>query len=711
LTINQSPGLPPVQNSSVLIAGETVWRRCETSRLAVLNDAADYFGALRDTLLLAERQVYVIGWDIHSKTRLVGPSGRTTDGLPIELGIFLAELLKVKPALRINILIWDFAALYAAEREWNSVDKFTLGSDERIQFCLDASLPLGSSEHQKIVVIDNVVAFVGGLDLTIRRWDTSEHLAEHPRRHDPDGKPYPPFHDVQCMVEGEAAAALGEIAKARWATAGRAPNRSEAVLGDRWPESVSAGARQMQTGIARTELRTALHDGVDEVARLFAASIGAACRFIYIENQFISATKVAEVLAQRMADVPSLQVLIVTPKAHVSWLESQAMQGGRGGFIGPFVTAGVASRLRIVYPSVEDQGYTAAVMVHSKVMIVDDQFLRIGSANLNNRSMGADTECDLAFEATTIEHRDFISSLRRRLIGHFCGVDEAVLAGHEDDLLGFVDHHAQTSAGRALLPIDIERMPAGAFTALIQPIADPKQPLDLEGAARRMWNGRALLAIGCTVVALAGLALAWRKTSLSDYTDIEYVASFISRHSQSTWAPLLAVMIFVVGGLIVFPVIVLIAATAATLGPWVGAISATAGVLASSLVLFFVGRFLGHQRLQSLLGARALRVQNRIAGKGVVAVAIIRMVPVAPFSLVNLMAGASQLRLSDFLTGTVLGMAPGIVAMAALGAQIADFARNGSWSNALPLGLIVLLWIGVCLVVQFVVTWWSGRRT
>ena len=94
------------------------------------------------------------------------------------------------------------------------------------------------------------------------------------------------------------------------------------------------------------------------------------------------------------------------------------------------------------------------------------------------------------------------------------------------------------------------------------------------------------------------------------------------------------------------------------LGPWIGGLSATAGVLLSSLLLFMIRRFLGHKRLQSLLGARALRVQRRIIGQGVVAVAMIRMVPIAPFSIVNLLAGASQLRLSDFLIGTILGMAP-----------------------------------------------------
>jgi hypothetical protein len=109
------------------------------------------------------------------------------------------------------------------------------------------------------------------------------------------------------------------------------------------------------------------------------------------------------------------------------------------------------------------------------------------------------------------------------------------------------------------------------------------------------------------MASLIGLALAWQYTRLSDYTDIGYVASVISRHAQSAFAPLFAVAAFVLGGLVAFPVIVLIAATAAALGPWIGGLSATAGVLLSSLLLFMIGRFLGHKRLQSLLGGRALR--------------------------------------------------------------------------------------------------------
>ena len=303
-------------------------------------DGAEYFGALRDALLMAERQVYILGWDIHSKMLLVGPSGRSDDGLPIELGTFLRRLLKIKPALQINILSWDFAALYAVEREWDSFDRFTDGSDGRIQFCLDSSLPIGSSQHQKIVAIDNAIAFVGGLDLTIRRWDTCEHFAKHPLRHDPNGKAYPPFHDVQCMVEGDAAVAIGKIASARWTAAGFTSKEFKAVEGNRWPASVPAEATQIRAGIARTELRTGSQYGIDEAAQLFKASIATANRLIYIENQFVSAIEIAHALVHRMADVPSLRVLIVTPKTPSSWLELQAMQGGGARRLHPFVRRG-----------------------------------------------------------------------------------------------------------------------------------------------------------------------------------------------------------------------------------------------------------------------------------------------------------------------------------------------------------------------------------
>ncbi|WP_245344121.1 VTT domain-containing protein [Bradyrhizobium japonicum] len=655
--------------------------------------------------------MYIIAWDIHSETHLVGPTGRVDDGLPPTLGPFLKALIEKKPKLVVNILDWDFAALYAAEREWNSAEKFSPGAGGRIRFCLDDSLPLGSAQHQKVVVIDDLVAFVGGLDLTVRRWDTSEHAASNPLRVDHEGKPYPPFHDIQCMVDSDAAAALGEVARVRWGAAGCAVSHAQRRSGNRWPDFVPIDGRDLTVGIARTAPQTTDQPGITEVSQLFEASIATANRLIYIENQFTSANEIALALARRMAIVPSLKVLIVAPRGHSSWFESQAMQGGRRSFMSPFVAAGVTERLRILYPTSEQpQSDAAAIMVHSKVMIVDDGFLRVGSANLNNRSLGADSECDLAFEATCDEHEAFIRSVRHRLIGHFLGLQAREIASNEQDLLGFIDRHRSSGAGKKLVPIEEEGISMRAMTEFVQPIADPRRPLDLRRTARRMWTARTMIAVAGIALSLMGLTLAWQYTSLNAFTEVGYVTGIISQNTQSKLAPLLAISAFVLGGLVVFPVLVLIAATAAALGPWLGFAGSLTGVLLSASLLFMIGRFMGHKRLQSLMGMRALRIQNRIVGKGVVAVALIRMVPIAPFSLVNLLAGASQLTLRDFLIGTILGMAPGIATMAALGAQIADFARNASWSSAVLLGVTIAAWIGVCLGAQFVVTWLAGRK-
>ena len=96
---------------------------------------------------------------------------------------------------------------------------------------------MGACVHEKIVVVDDTVAFVGGLDLTVRRWDTSEHRAEDPRRVDPAGKPYEPFHDVQMMVEGDVARAIAERVRCRWnevsgARVRRLPRRGAHALAD-----------------------------------------------------------------------------------------------------------------------------------------------------------------------------------------------------------------------------------------------------------------------------------------------------------------------------------------------------------------------------------------------------------------------------------------------------------------------------------------------
>jgi phospholipase D1/2 len=166
---------------------------------------------------------------------------------------------------------------------------------------------------------------------------------------------------------------------------------------------------------------------------------------------------------------------------------------------------------------------------------------------------------------------------------------------------------------------------------------------------------------------------------------------------RSGWAPLIVVAVFVLGGLVAFPVTVLIAATAAVFGPWLGFAYAASGALASATLVYGLGRGLGTRTLVAVLGPRLNRIRCRIARQGVLAVAVVRLVPIAPFTLVNLVAGASEIRLRDYVIGTLLGLAPGMIVISALGHQIVRILADPSAPDIALLIGAAALWIAVSL--------------
>ena len=189
------------RTAQLLIEGDTCWRRAHAARAAVLVDAADYFEALRASLLAAQRTIFILGWELHSRTRLEGHS-RPTDGAPIEIGKLLKWLLKRSPDLTIQILLWNHPVLYSVHRELFPRFIFGHRKPERVEILLDSHLPIGASHHEKLVIVDDDVAYCGGVDLTMRRWDIAAHHPAEPRRRDPYHKPYLPMHDVQMVVAG-----------------------------------------------------------------------------------------------------------------------------------------------------------------------------------------------------------------------------------------------------------------------------------------------------------------------------------------------------------------------------------------------------------------------------------------------------------------------------------------------------------------------------
>ncbi|MFJ2668346.1 phospholipase D-like domain-containing protein [Nocardia fluminea] len=411
----------------ILSPGETCWQIAQADRLACIVDAADYFRHAKSAMLQARERIVLIGWDFDTRIKFE-PHGRTLEG-PDRLGKFLSWLPRHRPGLEIYLLKWNIGAFTAISRGMTPIFVVNWMTDRRLHFEMDAAHPIGSAHHQKIVVIDDRLAFCGGIDMTVDRWDTSDHRDDNDFRTAPNGNSYGPWHDATTAVDGAAAEAIGELARARWKAA---TGRELAPLGEvaghaPWPEGLEPTMRSVDVGIARTLPELPDRAEVREIEALYLAAIAGATRSLYIESQYLASRTLAEAIAARLREPNGPEIVLVLPRHADGWLEQQAMDGARRRLLHVLWTADTENRLGVYYP-VTAAG--APIYVHAKVLVIDDRLLRVGSSNLNNRSMGFDTECDLAVEVTAATPdgellRETILDIRRKLICEHLGTEPA----------------------------------------------------------------------------------------------------------------------------------------------------------------------------------------------------------------------------------------------------------------------------------------------
>ncbi|HEY8520707.1 MAG TPA: VTT domain-containing protein [Gammaproteobacteria bacterium] len=703
-----------------LVEGDTCWRRATADRASVLIDAAEYFGALRESLLAARRSVFILGWEINSRVRLRGAHEPTDDAAPQHLERLLRWLVRHRPELEIRILLWDYSLLYALERELFPSLMFGWRKPRRIDILLDDQLPLGACHHEKIVVVDDCVAYCGGVDLTLGRWDTPEHRLADPRRQDPGCGEYRPTHDVQMVVDGDAAKALAEHVRERWSAAGGKPPKPFSPAGDCWPRSVTPQFERVPVGISRTSAAETAQREIREVERLTAAALGRAERLVYIENQYITAKVAMEALLMRMRAQPSLEAIVVTNAVQSGWLEAQTMGVGRAHFMRAFQEPRVRRRIHFVYPVITTAEVTfagdeapegadgdVAINVHSKLLVVDDTLLRVGSSNLNNRSMGLDTECDLAIEAATGRHRAAIAEVRNRLIAEHLGTDAHTVACA---LASGAPVMRSLNAVAPGAPRALRKLPPPALeepSELVLEIGDPERPVTPErlvhevlGLKRHRYEIRWGIKLLALVALVALLALLWQMVPTDELGIAERVQSLLERIETSRWRVPLVLASFVVGSIALVPVTALIAATAIVLGPLQGFVWASAGALLGATAGYWAGRAVGRGALRNLLGKTMSRVERQLRRRGVLTVAVLRTLPVAPFALVNVILGVSPIRYRDFLLGSALGMLPGVAAIALFGDRLVKLWTEPSLANVGLLAAAAVVWLAAVLGTQ-----------
>ncbi|OWV82014.1 phospholipase [Rhizobium sp. R634] len=388
-------------------------------KAAFLINGNRYFAELARSLRQAQRTVWIIGWDFHPDIRLEPEKSDET------LADLLHSVAATNPDLEIRILVWALGPIYS-DKSIKLLRKKNFPRNIRIDLRFDLPAAVRGCHHQKLVCIDDAVSFIGGMDLTARRWDTRRHRARNRLRRDPHGVSYDPLHDVQAMVTGDAARLIGDIARRSWEIAtGENHSPLAESVSFAWPDDLPVALHEVPASFALTEPTTSRRIGINDGIASTLDIISRARHQLYIEAQYLASFRVANAIAARLQEENGPEVVVICTRSSHGLIEKLVMGSNRDRVIRRLKRADRANRLRVYYPvvpgAVPGKDGEVEVLIHSKLMIADDELLRIGSSNLNNRSEGLDSECDLLLEASNGEHRRAIAELRNRLLAEYLG--------------------------------------------------------------------------------------------------------------------------------------------------------------------------------------------------------------------------------------------------------------------------------------------------
>lgn len=676
----------------------------------MLIDCANYYRALHQAIVKARHSIFIFGWEIDSRVRLLRGEEERKSSIPSVAVELLEWKAKQDPHVSIYLCRWDASVVFVTDRDLMPELVWSSRTPENVHTCVDGKVPIGGSHHQKIILIDDELAFTGGMDIARQRWDERTHKILEPERTDANGS-YGPYHDVQTVMDGPITKDIAELTRKRWLSATgyeaipiREFNRKEKKLVPSWPESFPPHMMGCEVAIARTLPRIENQDAVQEIRHQYLDLIQQAEQFIYIENQFLTAEFIAKALNKRLKEIPNLKVLIVSSYNPQGMWERESLWAGRIDFKN-IVEEGLGpERVRITYSKIKDAaGKPYYKRIHSKIFVIDNKFLTVASSNLNHRSMIMDTECDVTYIAQSAEHRRQIEYFRNDLIAEHTGrtpedVNQILSGSFTLKQLMNSDSNDTYS----LHDIDDTRFTNKSLQALTSKFADPEEPLmsyvDLTSSAPKIEPFRNPPKHRLVLYVALGLLILGLIFYIRDHLDWftpKKVQLFLEYARNSSFALPLVCTIYIVGGLIFFPVTVISLMTAAVFGAFLGPIYCMAGALSSAAVMFWMGRFAGLKGLRKFLGNRVRSIDQKFHNAGIFGVAAIRFLPIAPYSLVNLAAGISTITFFDYIVGTFFGFLPGFIVKGLVGDSLIRIFISPTPETTFYLIIGIILWIGL----------------
>jgi phosphatidylserine/phosphatidylglycerophosphate/cardiolipin synthase-like enzyme len=286
-----------------------------------------------------------------------------------------------------------------------------------------------------------------------------------------------PWHDSTMFLAGPVGKALADLGNERWKRATKKPLRDLDGEGENWPDDLEPDFEGVDVAISRTRAEYDGSEEIREIEQLYLDMIAAADRFIYFENQYFTCGKIAAAIAERLNEDDPPEFVMVMPKTADGWLEQMAMDAARVQLVRAIAKSKHGDRLKVYFPRTK-RG--EPIYVHAKTVIVDDRVIRVGSANMNNRSMGLDSECDVTIDTALAANKGVepvIARLRTSLIAEHLDVPEDEVAAtfkRTGSLIETIE--ALRGKGRSLELLDL--VPPGPMDEFIadNEVLDPTSP-------------------------------------------------------------------------------------------------------------------------------------------------------------------------------------------------------------------------------------------
>jgi phospholipase D1/2 len=211
--------------------------------------------------------------------------------------------------------------------------------------------------------------------------------------------------------------------------------------------------------------------------------------------------------------------------------------------------------------------------------------------------------------------------------------------------------------------------------------------------------------IAVAAIVVAALAAAWHYTPLSEVITRENVGAWARSVREIPWAPAVVILAYTPAALILFPRPLLTLLAVVAFGPWLGFACAIAGIAVATLTTYYAGRALPQPVVKRLAGEKFERVKKRLREHGLLTVFLVRLVPVAPFAIEGIVAGAARMKLWQYVLGTLLAMTPVVLAETVFGVQLGAALRDPSQANYWIAAAAVL----AMAMLTFGLAWWKSR--